>query len=128
MTNLSGETKNRQVLESLKRVTGEATLADAQKLRRAALTLRRWYEHECNGVIQRDGDDGEGAPYWYSPRTGERISPANDREKGAIKTVARICKALGIEYFLQTDPRGGTLYVDNKPIPDNNYNRATFLA
>ena len=27
---------------------------DARALRRISVTLRRWYEHECNGAIQRD--------------------------------------------------------------------------
>ncbi len=101
---------------------------DYRALRKAGLTLHRWYEHECNGVIQRDGDDCQGAPYWYNTHTGKRICKAPDREKGAVKRIEAICKRLGINYYLQTDPRGGTLYVDVQPIPNNNYNRAVFIA
>ena len=105
------------------------TLADAMALRRAALTLHRWYEHECNGTIQRD--EVTGKPYWHStngPNHGERISLAADRETGAMNTISRICRKLGLYHYLQADPRGGTLYVDVKPIPDNNYSRSTFIA
>lgn len=116
------------VFYKLRTVAPTAILTDAAALRRAALTLHRWYEHECNGVIQREGDECEGAPYWYNPDTGKKISKTADREKGAEKTINTICKRLGLYFHLQTDPRGGTLYVDNKPIPLNNYNRATFLA
>ena len=112
--------------ENLKRVALLSTWDDAKALRRAALTLHRWYEHECNGTIQRDEEDG--LPYQYSGVTHKRLGKCADREKGAIKAIALICKRLGLHYYLQTDPRGGTLYVDTKEIPDNNYSRSTFIA
>ncbi len=104
------------------------TNEDFRALRKAALTLHGWYEHECNGAIQRDGDDCEGAPYWHNTNTDKRICKAADRERGAIKRIKAVCQRLGLHYYLQTDPRGGTLYVDSQPIPENNYNRAVFIA
>ncbi len=115
-----------QVHDKLKRICEAATLSDARALRRAALTLHRWYEHECNGAIQRDEETNK--PYWYNVNSGGRISLVPDREKGAEKSIMKICTRLGLHYYLQTDPRGGTLYMDNKPIPDNNYSRTTFIA
>ncbi len=99
---------------------------DYRALRRAAMTLHRWYEHECNGVIQRDEETNK--PYWYNANTGKRISSAADREKGAEKTIMKICTRLGLHYYLQTDPRGGTLYVSKDFIDQADYNRATFIA
>lgn len=29
-----------------------------------------------------------------------------------------------LEIYLQTDPRGATIYLDKQPIPENNYTRA----
>jgi len=102
------------------------TYEDFKDLRKAAITLRGWYEHECNGAIQRDEETG--GAYWYNTNTGKRAYKAPDRERGAVKRIDAICKRLGLNYYLQTDPRGGTLYVDVQPIPDNNYNRAVFIA
>ena len=102
------------------------TIQQAEGLRRAAMTLHRWYENECDGTIQRDEDTG--VCHWYNADTGNRCGIALDREKGAEKAIAKICTALGLHYYLQTDPRGGTLYVDVQPIPSNNYSRSTFIA
>lgn len=104
----------------------EVTFSDAKSLRRAALILHRWYEHECNGTIQRD--EKTGLPYWYNSITGCLWRRAPDREKGAMKTIDTICKRLGLHYYLQTDPRGGTLYVSKEPIDQGDYTRATFIA
>jgi hypothetical protein len=58
----------------------------------------------------------------------QRLGQCPDREAGAERTIKKTCDELGLHYYLQTDPRGGTLYVDNKPIAQDNYNRAVFLA
>lgn len=120
------QNKIHAVHEVLRREVPQSTLADAAALRRAALTLHLWYEHECNGVIQRD--EMTGKPYWYNANTGNRISIAADREKGAMNTISRICRQLGLYHYLQTDPRGGTLYVSLEPIAQDNYTRAIFIA
>jgi hypothetical protein len=95
------------------------TPAEADALRRISLTLHRWYEHECNGTIQRDGDNGDGRPYWHSAHDGRRIAPVADRETGAIKRLKAIIGARNdrpdwqedVTYYLQTDPRGAVLYI-----------------
>lgn len=85
---------------------------DARALRRISLTLRRWYEHECNGVIQRDGDAGDGAPYWHSTHDGKRICRAPDRERGALKRLAAImARYPSLTPYVQGDPRGCALYI-----------------
>jgi hypothetical protein len=47
-----------------------------------------------------------------------------EQAEGAIVAEA---EAAGLQIYLQTDPRGATIYVDVQPIPDNNYNRAHCL-
>lgn len=102
---------------------------DANTLRRAELTLQRWGELECgdgNGYIQRD--EGTGIPRYFNcraryldpsdPRAWHRIP---DRERGALRRVAEVCKRNGLHYYHQTDPRGCALYVSNQPISDNDY-------
>ena len=102
------------------------TFDDAQTLRRAELTLHRWSEEECNGTIQRPWEgtvDGDPRPYRPTHLSGiwSRIP---DRERGALRRVADVCERLGLHFYHQGDPRGCSLYVDNEPIPDNNYTRA----
>ena len=63
--------KNYEAYLKLINLTDKAEKADGQTLRRAALTLHRWYEHECNGAIQRDGDDCQG-DHGGSARAGGR--------------------------------------------------------
>ncbi len=117
---------NQNYLNTLARLDGHMTHEDFASLRKAAITLHTWYEHECNGAIQRDENDG--LAYVYNTNTGKRSYKTADREKGAIKRIDAICKRLGLHYYLQTDPRGGTLYVDVNAIPENNYTRAVFIA
>ena len=83
--------------------------AEAETLRRASMTLQRWNEHECNGVIQRD--ENTEAPYWHSPRTGERLSRVADREAGARRRIAAIqSQHPDVILYVQGDPRGCALY------------------
>lgn len=104
------------------------TRAEAESLRRISLTLHRWYEHECNGNIERDGDNADGAPYWSSPDLGRHMMyRIPDRERGAEKRLKNIIatrngrdRAIGgpdctrqgeVSYYLQGDPRGAVLYI-----------------
>lgn len=106
---------------------------EAEALRRISLTLSRWSEHECNGAIQRDGDNGDGAPYWYNTNTGRKMYRAPDRERGAMKRLTAIVAARNVRAaepvddtedcflqrqekravtaYIQGDPRGCSLYI-----------------
>lgn len=109
-----------------------------QQLRRISMTLHRWHERECNGNIQREGDDGEGKPRWYrlnhsfvdprDPRASYRIA---DRERGALKRLGKIIADRNtrnwigfagpihespgfVHAYVQGDPRGAALYIVTK--------------
>lgn len=83
---------------------------DATALRRISMALRRWYEHKCNGAIQRDEKTGK--PYWYNADTGRELFPVADRERGAKKRLAKIMgRYPAYGHYLQTDPRGCALYI-----------------
>ncbi len=84
---------------------------EINSLLRASKTLSTWAEHECNGEIQRDGDDGDGRPAWYNTNTGKKICYTSDREAGALKRAAKIAKSHGLEIYHQGDPRGCALYI-----------------
>jgi hypothetical protein len=85
---------------------------DFRALRRISLTLRRWFEHECNGAIQRDGERGDGAPFWHSTFDGRRLHRAPDRERGALKRLETImARYPALAHYVQGDPRGCALHL-----------------
>ncbi len=57
-----------------------------------------------------------------------RVEPIRDLEAGAIKRIKTICQRNGLHYYVQTDPRGGVLYLSRDPIAEDSYTRATLLA
>jgi hypothetical protein len=96
----------------------------ARTLRRAQLTLHRWAEEMCNGTIQRSGPDGDGQPFRHygNDTKGPFLTvKCPDRERGALARVEAVCKATGLHYYHQTDPRGCALYVAAEPLNSQNY-------
>lgn len=102
----------------------------ARTLRRAQMTLHRWAELECGtdaGHIEREGD-GEGRPIFHPAGRhvgGRWIDPkpyaVPDREAGALRRVAAVCKAARLHWYHQTDPRGCALYVSAEPLTASDY-------
>ena len=86
---------------------------DAATLRRAAMTLRSWYESECGsdrGAIERD--EATGRPYWRSATTGRRGPPVADREAGALRRAAAVMAQYpSLGHYIQSDPRGASLWI-----------------
>jgi hypothetical protein len=101
------------------------TRGEANSLVRIEMTLHSWGEHECNGNIQREGDDCDGKPRWFSDYANENNGKGYliaDRERGALKRLDKIIRdvntrAVGdmrkpmLSYYHQTDPRGAALYI-----------------
>lgn len=87
--------------------------AEADQLYRIERTLHRWAEAECNGEIERDGDDGEGRPWRSLPAAGVHLAHRiRDRERGALRRLVKILKTHpDWTYYHQGDPRGCTLYL-----------------
>lgn len=70
------------------------TREECAQLRRISMTLRRWFEHECNGTIQR-GEDGIARGYrvnasYLDPHDPRYWYSVPDRETGARKRLAAI--------------------------------------
>ena len=106
------------------------TFEDANALRRAQITLRRWAELECGDgdqwkswAIERDEETGIAYMATYPHDGKRRAYRIPDREAGALRRVAEVCARYGAFYYHQTDPRGCALYVSAQPIPGNDYNR-----
>lgn len=105
-----------------------ASLDEARTLRRAEKTLHRWAEQEggdgndyASWAIERDETTGK--PYFCTyPHSGKsRRTLIADREAGALRRVATVCKALGAHFYHQGDPRGCALYVSAEPLTDSSY-------
>lgn len=94
--------------------------AEAQRLRRIEMTLARWSTEECNGTIQRDGEEGDSKPFRvvsgnYGHGWQESRYPIPDRETGACKRLAAImANHPDLWSYNQGDPRGCALYVGRK--------------
>ena len=120
---------NELVASRIQRATGlSVSWTDAETLRRAELTLQRWGELECgNGndyaswAIERDETTGK--PFMVTrPHSGKtRRHAIPDREAGALRRVAELCKRLGLHFYHQGDPRGCALYVSAEPLTYQNY-------
>ena len=114
---------NRDTIEMLNRVQRRGlSLDDALAVRRIAMTLTRWYELECGDGndyqswgIERD--ETTDLPYMvrYSNTGKSWRSRVPDREKGAIRRLDVIMDRYPeLAYYLQTDPRGASLYLFRK--------------
>ena len=94
---------------------------DFRALRRISMTLRSWYVHECNGAIQRDGERGDGVPFWHSTWDGRRLYRAPDRERGALKRLEAImARYPALAHYVQGDPRGCALHLIPRDKIDGN--------
>src|SRR5262245_31751395 len=103
--------KNYELMYRLNKAGINADLEQTNILRLAELTLGKWAEKECGGGndynswhIERDETTGK--PFMHvHPNKGNSYSfPIADKEKGAIERVKKVCKALNIHFFHQTDP------------------------
>jgi len=120
--------KDREVKDRLQARGVCVTLDQANTLRRASIALHRWAEGECGDgndhyswSIERDESTGKPYRVVY-PHTGEsRRHPIPDRERGALRRVAALCRELGAHFYHQTDPRGCVLYVASEPLTDQTY-------
>ena len=109
-------------------------LDDALDLRKIAMTLHRWHELECGdsngfssfslvrGKYHGPGMfeyDDTGKPYIEThPHMGVRTlwNKIADRENGAKRRLARIMAKYPQKVaYIQTDPRGASLYILDKP-------------
>jgi hypothetical protein len=105
---------NRDTLYMLERLQSAGISPDdARALRRASMTLRRWFELECgteDGAIEQD--EASGRWYWYNSNTGRKSHRVADRETGARRRVAEIvARYPGLSAYIQTDPRGASVYI-----------------
>ena len=102
---------------------------DAQRFRRIAMKLHRWHELECGddyGCIERDETTGK--PCWTSSSSGrQHVIP--DKERGALKRLASLMgKYPHLIEYVQTDPRGASLYLLRRTDLDGDMNIDSYYS
>jgi hypothetical protein len=82
-------------------------------IKRVGTMLENLYTNECNGF-----QDGQ----------GNEDTRATKRNEGNIQHTERLIYMFaghnGLHVYLQTDPRGASVYLDKKPIQQNRYTDA----
>lgn len=91
---------------------------DALAVRRISMTLGRWHEHECNGVIERDEETGKTYGVYNIDGPGPiRRYPVADRKRGAQRRLAAIvARYPQLLAYEQGDPRGCALYIIDRAV------------
>lgn len=120
---MSNQTNRAHVIQQCTRLQNLGiSYEDAVALRRIAMTLHNWYEMECGDewgrCIERDEKTGKPFQYNHNWHFGKRY-PTPDREAGAIKRLQKIMQTytqanghtMDLDYYIQTDPRGASLYI-----------------
>lgn len=85
---------------------GLVYLAD---LARHAVTLRKLFEHECNGCT-RDKLPGETWEQYDRARV-DQLAWVEQRIEKERELISRKCAFLEVPYYIQGDPRGPSLYL-----------------
>ena len=112
------------------------SMTHARKLRRAEKALRRWHACQCGidcggratYTVERSDDTGAWCGVIRYDNGDVRREPVADIGAATERRVAALCEALGAQYYIQGDPRGAALWVDSKPIPDDNHTGAVCCA
>ena len=95
---------------------------DYARLYRLAKKLHRCFEIDCNGT---DRDKSKYETWEEYDIYRDNILSSNELLQGRIYSkIDKICKANNLNYYIQSDPRGGTLFVcdSNTEINQGNYN------
>lgn len=106
-------TKPQQYIFEIGKTCGRLGLSvdDYKTFRKYGALLHTIYERQCNGYADINGN-------W------DKKAEIKDEEKEArlTKKVCSFAKEKKLKIYIQTDPRGGTIYLSKKAIPVNSYN------
>lgn len=78
-------------------------------IRKDAITLRRLFEYECNGCT-REKFTWETFGH-YDRARAIQMKWVEERQKQVLARLDRRLKEAGIPYYIQSDPRGCSLYL-----------------
>jgi hypothetical protein len=90
-----------------------------------AIKLHRHYIYACNGTTREKLNFENWNDYQTLMNNDlDRIEQVNDK---LIDKLDQLTKKMNVNYFIQSDPRGGTLYLDTKEINQSNYTNSYFI-
>lgn len=94
---------------------------DFARLYRLAKKLHRTYEIDCNGCSREKFKFETWKQY---DRAREEQLEKNELEQNRVEEkIRKLCNSLGIEHYLQRDPRGLPLYLSTEKLSASDYNR-----
>lgn len=100
-----------QLTETLKnRHNITISTIEMDKLRRYSITLRKLYECSCNGCL-REKAPFESWKEYDNNRNNHQMPWIEKRIEIMEKRIDKKCKELNIPYYIQSDPRGCSLYL-----------------
>lgn len=94
--------------------TAPFTTAEWIHLKQCARILHKWYEDECNGAIQWEGENEDIPRRYFLDRYGSYTVPGSiirNAAKSYQESARAIAGRHGLSVYNQTDPRGCALYV-----------------
>ena len=122
-------TNKEKVIQRL--INSGIELNDAVAIRRISMTLNNWFCLECGteyGYIERDETTNK--PFIIREYKGKQYKyQIADKEKGAIIRLNKIMSKYPLlDFFIQTDPRGASLYIlRQNDVPDGE-NKGSFYT
>ena len=112
----TSDLKNEVLMWRLRHAGIECYYDHAAQLRKIAARLASWHTSLCNDTWI---DDDTGIAYRQT-HYGETYRVPNPGP-GLESRLAALCKELDCYYYIQGDPRGGSLYVSTMPLHHNTY-------
>lgn len=98
-----------EIQTELKRKGVELPFHTIQKIRRSAITLRKYFECSCNGCTR------EKLPFesWanYDKSRDAQMNWIEKRTDVLRNRIERECNAVNVPFYIQSDPRGCSLYL-----------------
>ena len=98
------------------------TVEDFNRFRRFSDPIHKIYEKSCNGYF------GDRAIYRDNKMINEFTDEMYEAEINPLyKKVEELAHNLHLFVYFQTDPRGGTIYLDTYKIDQSNYNTGCLI-
>ncbi len=99
-----------------------------------ALRLHRQFEIQCNGykfeyrAISTSQTNNDFFYKRWLESSAREVEKSIRTEEKIYAQIIEICAPIDLFWYVQTDPRGGTLYVSKEKLTDQNYHNGVFIA
>lgn len=101
---------------------------EINRLRLLGKRLHRQFEIQCNGTAFTSNSSQYADSDWWYKESEKHVKKSERIEYLSRSHIKGICDTFGLFYYIQEDPRGGTLYISETPLNDQNYYHGVFVA